>query len=100
MAKFVENPNITLYDGIIVKKNTKLTYKRKNVKQTLENLVFRSITKNKGDNYSSTLDTTIKLNEGDVLIFDGEERGYVFPVNKFVTVDEAVDDLKCIADIK
>ncbi len=100
MPKFIENPNITLYNGIIVKKNTKFTYKRKNVKQTLENLVFRSITKNKGDNYSSILDTTIKLKEGDVLIFDGEERGYVFPVNKFITVNEAVEDLKCIKDIK
>ena len=99
MQKFIRKPSIDMYAGIKGTKDTKLEYKNKNVEQTLDNLVFHSITKVTGENYESTYDTTIQLKEGDVLIFEEEGRGYIKPVDSFVTVAEAVEELNCIIDI-
>lgn len=99
MNVFIRKPSIDLYSGIRVDKDTVLEYKNENVKQTLKNLVFHSVTKVKGDNYTSKYDTTIKLNEGDILIFEEEGRGYIKPVEPFVTIEEAIDDLTNIRDL-
>lgn len=99
MQKFIRKPSIDMYAGIKVSKDTKLDYENENVKQKLEDLVFHSVTVVKGENYESVYDTTINLKEGDVLIFEEEGRGYIMPVEKFVTVAEAVEELNCIKDI-
>ena len=99
MQKFIRKPSIDMYAGIKVSKDTKLDYENENVKQKLEDLVFHSVTVVKGENYESVYDTTIQLKEGDVLIFEEEGRGYIMPVESFVTVAEAVEELNCIKDI-
>lgn len=99
MQNFIRKPDIDLYAGIKVNKETELEYRNDNVEQTLKGLVFHSITNVKGENYESTYDTTIQLKEGDVLIFEEEGRGYIKPVDDFVTVAEAVEELKCIIDL-
>ena len=99
MLKFIRKPSIDMYAGIKVSKDTKLDYENENVKQTLDNLVFHSITRVVGENYESEYNTTIHLQEGDVLIFEEEGRGYIKPVESFVTVAEAVEELNCIKDI-
>ncbi len=99
MQVFIRKPSIDLYPGIRVEKDTVLDYKNENVEQRLENLVFRSKTKVKGEGYESTYDTTIHLNEGDVLIFEEEGRGYIKPVDGFVTIAEAIEDLTNIKDL-
>ena len=86
--------------GIKVDKDTALEYKNDNVEQTLKELVLHSITKVKGDNFESVYDTTIQLSEGDVLIFEEEGRGYIKPVEEFVTVKEAIKELNCISDLE
>lgn len=97
---FILKPSIDLFPGVKVKKDTVLNYENENVKQTLENLVFHSVTKVKGENYESVYDTTIYLNEGDVLIFEEEDRGYILPYGQsFVTVAEAIEDLTNIKDL-
>lgn len=99
MQRFIRKPSIDMYAGIKVDKDTTLEYKNDNVEQTLKDLVFHSITKVKGENYESTYDTTIHLKEGDVLVFEEEGRGYIKPVDDFVTVAEAVEELNCIIDL-
>ena len=99
MQKFIRKPSIDMYAGIKVTKDTKLDYENENVKQKLEDLVFHSVTVVNGENYESVYDTTIQLKEGDVLIFEEEGRGYIMPVESFVTVAEAVEELNCIKDI-
>jgi hypothetical protein len=96
---FIRKPSIDMYVGIRVTKDTTLTYENENVKQSLENLVFHSITTVKGEGYSSTYDTTIYLKDGDVLVFEEEGRGYIKPVEEFVTIGEAIKDLENIKDI-
>ena len=39
------------------------------------------------------------VKEGDVLIFEDEGRGYIKPVEDFVTIDEAIADLSNIRDL-
>lgn len=100
MQVFIRKPSIDLYPGIRVTKDTVLEYKNENVKQTVKDLVLHSVTKVKGENYRSKYDTTIKLNEGDILIFENEGRGYIKPVEPFVSVEEAIDDLTNIKDVE
>ena len=99
MQKFIQKPDIQMYEGIVVDKDTVIEYKNENVKQTLKKLVFRSITKVKGEGYESQYKTTIILKEGGILIFDGEGRGYIKPVETFMTVQEAIEDLSCLTDL-
>ena len=96
---FIRKPSIDLYPGIRVDKDTVLEYKNENVKQTLKNLVFHSITKVNGDGFKSKYDTTIQLQEGDILIFEAEGRGYIKPVEAFVAITEAIEELENIKDL-
>jgi hypothetical protein len=99
MEKFIRKPSIDMLAGIRVTKDTVLEYKNENVNQKLENLEFHSVTYVKGDGYESVYNTTIHLKEGDILIFEEEGRGYIKPVEEFVTAKEAIEELKCIEDL-
>lgn len=99
MTNFIRKPSIDLYPGIRVDKDTILEYENENVKQTIGNLVLRSVSKVKGEGYESVTDTTIYLEEGDILLFEDGERGYIKPVAGFVTIAEAIDDLNNIKDL-
>lgn len=99
MQRFIRKPSLDMFAGIKVTKDTTLEYENEYVKQTLKDLVFNSVTTVKGDNFESTYNTTITLNEGDVLIFEEEKRGYIAPVEKFVTIAEAIEDYENIKDL-
>jgi len=96
MEQFITKPDITIYYGIRVKKDTKLEYKNENVEQTVEDLVLKSKTTIKAENYESTYNTTIYLQEGDVLVLEEEGRGYIKPVEEMYTIDEAIKELELI----
>jgi hypothetical protein len=99
MKVFIRKPSIDLYPGIKVDKDTTLEYKNDNVEQTLKDLVFRSSTKVKGEGFESVYDTTIYLKEGDILVYEEEGRGYIKPVEQFVTIEEAIADLSNIKGV-
>lgn len=99
MKVFIRKPSIDLYPGIRVDKDTVLEYKSESVEQKIEGLVFRSVTKVKGDGFESVYDTTIFLKEGDVLVFEEEGRGYIKPVEEFVSIEEAIEDLENIKGV-
>lgn len=94
--KLIRQPSIDMVAGIVVTKDTDLTYENEGVKQSIKDLVLRSKMTIKGESYKSTYNTTIYLNEGDVLVFEEGGRGYIKPVERFVTVDEAIEELKCV----
>ena len=96
---FIKRPSIDLDPGIRVTKETEIEYKNENVKQSIKDLTLHSVTKVKGDGFKSKYDTTIELAEGDVLIFEDEGRGYIKPVEGFVTIEEAIADLENIKDL-
>lgn len=96
---FIRKPSIDLYPGIRVDKNTSFEYTNETVHQTLEKLEFHSVAKVFGEGFESTYDTTIHLKEGDILVFEEEGRGYIKPVEQFVTIEEAIEELNCIRDL-
>ena len=100
MQIFIRKPSIDLYPGIKVDFDTVLEYKNENVEQILKNLVLRSVITIKGEGYESTQHTTIYLKAGDILVFEEEGRGYIKPVEEFVTIDEAIEDLTNIKDLR
>lgn len=96
---FIRKPSIDLYPGVRVDKETVLEFESENVKQTVRDLVLHTVSTVHGKSYESTYDTTIYLEEGDILIFEEEGRGYIKPVEPFVTIEEAIDDLTNIKDL-
>lgn len=96
---FVMKPSIDLYPGIRVDKDTVLEYKTETVEQKIENLKLHSVTRVKGAGFESLYDTTIDLQDGDILIFEDGGRGYIKPVEPMVTVQEAIDDLENIKGV-
>lgn len=99
MEVFIQKPSIDLFPGIRVDKNTVLNFENENVKQTVKDLEYHSITKVKGENFESVYDTTVHLQEGDVLIYEEAGRGYIKPVEQFVSIEEAIEDLTNIKDV-
>ena len=99
MQVFMKKPSIDLYSGVRVDKDTVLEYENENVKQTLKDLLFHSVTKVKGVSFESVYDTTIQLKVGDVLVYEAEGRGYIKPVEDFVTIEEAIEDLTNIKGV-
>lgn len=99
MQNFIQKPSIDLYPGIRVSKDTKLEYKNERVEQKMEDLTLHSVMKVSGEGFESTYNTTIHLKEGDILIFEEGERGYIKPVEEFVSIAEAIEDLTNIKDL-
>ena len=99
MQMFIRRPSIDQYPGVRVDKDTVLEYKSESVTQTIEDLTMTSVVIRKGDNFESVLRTVIQLQEGDILIFEDEGRGYIKPVEGFVTVQEAIDDLSVLKEM-
>lgn len=99
MERFIRKPSIDMLAGIRVTKDTEFEYENESVTQSLKDLVFQSVTTVKGEGYTSTYLTTINLKEGDILIFEEEGRGYIKPVEEFVTVKEAIEEFECIKDL-
>ena len=99
MQKFIRKPSIDMYAGIKVTKDTEFQYKNDSVEQSLKDLAFHSITKVKGNNFESVYDTTIQLEEGDILVFEEEGRGYIKPVEEVVTIEEAIHELEAIKGV-
>lgn len=97
MRKFIMKPDITFYEGVMINKDTKLEYETDDIKQTIENLVLKTNKKEKTDKYESVFDLTIKLEEGEILLFE-EERGYFLPSLPMSTVKDAIEDLEAIKD--
>lgn len=95
MRKFIFKPDITLYSGVLVNKDTKLEYKNENVDQKLENLTLEMTTYTKENNYEAKSNLTFHLNEGDILLFD-EEVGYQVPRVPMTTLQDAMTDIEAI----
>lgn len=92
---FIRQPSIDMYAGIIVSKDTDEIFENEHVKQTIKDLVMISEMRDKGEGYESVYNVKVFLEEGDVLIYD-ENRGYIKPVERFVTVPEAIEELRCV----
>lgn len=99
MEFFIRKPQIDFFEGVRVTKDTVLEYKTDSIDQTVKNLLLHIVSRVEGDGYEAKTETTVYLEEGDVLIFEKEGRGYIKPLDSFVTVEEAIEDLLNIKDV-
>lgn len=97
MRKFIFKPDITLYSGVLVTKDTKLEYKNDNVDQKLESLTLEMTTYTKENNYEVRSNLVFHLNDGDILLFD-EEVGYQVPRVPMTTLQDALTDIEALQD--
>lgn len=97
--RVIRKPNVDMFAGIRVTKDTKLEFKNEYVEQTLENLVLHTISKSKNDDFESVYDIKAYLKDGDILVFEEEMRGYIKPVEEVMTIPEAIKELECIKDL-
>jgi hypothetical protein len=99
---FVEQPVLDLKEGIKVTAETELLYKTDKVEQVIKNLVMETIMDDAGSNgvnsYKSKSYISIKLNPGDILLFD-EQRGYYLPSYPVTSIDDAISDITSLSDI-
>lgn len=98
MNYYVIRPDLTPYEGIKVDKDTKLEFENEKVKQKLENLELVTHSTFKNSQYESESKLKIFLKEGDILLFEGENRGYFLPSNVAIaTIETAINDYKGLA---
>lgn len=98
-TRFIKKPSLTFYPGIRVTADTELEFKSEYCVQELKNLVFRCTRTVSGENYEGTYETTVYLQPGDVLIYEDDIRGYVKPVEDFVTIAQAAAELDAIKEL-
>ena len=101
MKNYIKNPDVTIYKGIKVDEDTTLKYETEdgNLIQELKNLEFTQITKTFNEKYDQEIKTVIHLKPNMIILFEDKERGYVVPVERFVTIGEAIEDLNYIKDL-
>ena len=97
MELFIRKPNIDMHTGVTVTKDFEAEFENESVKQTIKNLVLRTVMKISGEGYEGTYDTTVYLSPGDILIYE-DGRGYIKPLDGFCTVAEAIEDMKCLGE--
>lgn len=99
---FVEQPVLDLKEGIRVSAETELLYKNEKVEQVLKDLVLETILDDEGTNgintYKSKSYLSIRLNPGDILLFDAQ-RGYYMPPYPVSSIDDAISDINSLSDI-
>lgn len=98
-VRVMQVPDMELYQAIVVTKNTKIEYKNDNVEQSLNDLIYKCKTTLKKENYTSTYSTTIHLKEGDIIIYESKERGYIVPVEKFMKVEDIIKEIEPLKEV-
>lgn len=99
MENFIRRPNVDLYKGVRVTKDTVLDFSNDNVEQKIEGLVMTTILRSKGEGYESESKIKVYLSEGDILVFEGDGRGYIKPVERMVSVEEAMEELTDVKEV-
>ena len=99
MEQFIKRPSVDLYKGIRVTEDTCLEFKNEFVEQKVEGLVMHTILRSKGEGYESESHIKVELSVGDILVFEGDGRGYIKPVEKMVSVAEAIEELTDVKEV-
>lgn len=97
MNYYILRPDLTPYEGIKVDKDTKLTFKNEKVFQKIEGLKLFIKRKTTGNGFKEESKITVELKEGDILLFERENRGYFKPIEPIGTIETGIKDLKALA---
>lgn len=98
MNYYIMRPDLTPYEGVIVTKDTKIKYENERVKQNIENLKLISEYTIKTEKYTSTNKLEVNLEEGEILLFENENRGYFLPKDVAIcNIKTAIEDYEALA---
>lgn len=98
MNYYVMRPDLTPYEGIKITKDTKIEYENEKVKQSIKNLKLVSEYIVKTEKYISTNKLEINLEEGEILLFENENRGYFLPKDVAIcNIKTAIEDYEALA---
>lgn len=98
MKKFVEQPDTKLYEGLIVKEDTKLSYENDRVSQTIKDLKLISKIYTKNERYQSVTNLEINLIAGEIVLFE-KERGYFVPSTSVCSIDDSLELFNALKDL-
>lgn len=98
MNYYVMRPDLTPYEGIKVNKNTKIEYENERVKQSISNLKLHSEYVITTEKYTSTNILDVVLEDGEILLFENENRGYFLPRDVSICkIQDAIGDYEALA---
>lgn len=98
MNYYVMRPDLTPYEGITVTKDTVIEYENDKVKQTIKDLKLITESTFSNERYTTYSKIEINLEEGDILLFENENRGYFLPMNVAIgTIKDAIGDYEALA---
>lgn len=95
MNRYIVRPDITIYEGIGVTKETELEFSNENVKQEIKDLVLTTVMTDKNEEYESETKLKIFLKEGYKLLFD-EVRGYYLPAIPVDSIEDVIANYNAI----
>lgn len=98
MKQYVKTPDVTVFRGFEVTKDTKIEFKSKNGKQKIENLLYTRWEKIESKDFTQEIKTKVPLKEGTIILFQGDEQGYVVPMEQFKLIDEAIEDYEAMKE--
>lgn len=98
MKYYVLRPDLTPYEGMIVKKDSKFEFKNDKVEQKLENLKLTTIQKINTEKYTTESKLIINLEENEVILFERENRGWFLPAQSIGTIETAIKDYQGLAE--
>lgn len=100
MRKFIMKPDISLFEGVQVFKDTDLSFKSEDgyIEQTIKDLVLTIHKKEENNKYKSETDLKIFLDEGEIVLFE-EDRGYFLPSVPMSTIKDGKEDLEAIMSL-
>ncbi len=98
MNYYVMRPDLTPYEGIKVTKDTKIDYENEKVKQSIKDLKLVSTYTYRTDKFTSINTLEVNLDEGEVLLFENENRGYFLPKDVSICpIKTAIEDYEVLA---
>lgn len=101
MKKFILRPDIDMVEGIIVTKETNLSFKNEMIEQEIKDLKIETISTQKGITNNNAWEAKsyakLFLNEGDILLYDAD-RGYYVTSDIYCTITDGINDLLALKD--
>lgn len=98
MNYYVMRPDLTPYEGIKVTKDTNIEYENERVRQSIKDFKLISEYTVQTEKYTSTNKLEVNLEEGEILLFENENRGYFLPRDVAIcNIKTAIEDYKALA---
>lgn len=98
MNYYVINPDLTPYEGVKVTKELELEFENEKVKQTVKDLKLVSEYTVTNEKYTSKNILEMNLEEGEILLFEAEDRGYFLPLGEGIcTIKEAIEQYETLS---